>query len=76
MTGIDIKYKNFLKVAEILKDRGGTRSGADRRKMFRSDYYPEKRSGKNRRAGRDRRKLMYLKYRIGLNLSGAFRDLT
>ena len=75
MTAIVVNYKELLKLREILKDRGATRSGSDRRKMFNSEYYPEKRSGKDRRTEGDRRRLMYLKYRKGLNLSGAFRDL-
>jgi Tfp pilus assembly protein PilZ len=75
LTGIGVKYKNLLKRRDIIKDRGGSRSGTDRRKMFISEYYPEKRSGKDRRKGEDRRRLKYLKYRKAINLSGAFRDL-
>jgi Tfp pilus assembly protein PilZ len=74
-TGIGVKYKRLLKRRHNIKDRGGTRSGTDRRKMFNSEHYPEKRSGKDRREGRDRRSLKYLKNRKGINLSGAFRDL-
>ena len=74
-TGIGVEYKSLLKKRDIIKDRGGTRSGTDRRKMFISDYFPEKRSEKDRRKGGDRRRLQYLRYRKSLNLSGAFRDL-
>jgi Tfp pilus assembly protein PilZ len=70
-TGIGVKYKNVLKRKDFIKDRGGTRSGIDRRNMIISEFYPEKRSGKDRRKGEDRR----IKYRKGINLSGAFRDL-
>jgi len=70
-----VKYKDLLKLKEILKDRGGTRSGTERRIIFVSEYYPEKRYGKDRRTGKDRRRLTHLKYRTGLNLSGAFREL-
>jgi len=55
MTDIAIKNKDLLKIRKILKDRGGTRSGFDRRKTFSSEYYPEKRSGKDRRKGSYRR---------------------
>jgi Tfp pilus assembly protein PilZ len=73
-TGIGLKYKSLLKGRHSLRDRGGTRTGIDRRKMFTSEHYPEKRSGKDRRKGGDRR-LKYLKNRRGINLSGAFRKL-
>ena len=38
-----------------MKDNGGTRSGTDRRKFQYTAYIPERRSGKNRRKGFDRR---------------------
>jgi len=38
-----------------MTDRGGTRSGTDRRKFQYTDYIPEKRSGRDRRKGFDRR---------------------
>ena len=38
-----------------IRDRGGTRSGKDRRKFQYTAYIPEKRSGKDRRIGTDRR---------------------
>ena len=38
-----------------LADKGGTRSGTDRRKYLLWTYFPEKRSGKERRKGIDRR---------------------
>ena len=39
-----------------LKDKGGTRSGTDRRKYRFRTYYPESRSGRDRRKGIDRRR--------------------
>jgi hypothetical protein len=48
----------FMKVAEKelkLKDRGGTRSGVDRRKFVYTAHLPERRSGRDRRKGFDRR---------------------
>ena len=39
-----------------IKDRGGTRSGKDRRKKKKTSVDAEKRSKKNRRSGKDRRK--------------------
>ena len=41
-----------------MTDRGGTRSGTDRRKFQYTDYIPEKRSGRDRRRGFDRRSLI------------------
>lgn len=38
-----------------LKDRGGTRSGEDRRKFVYTAHLPERRSGRDRRKGFDRR---------------------
>jgi len=38
-----------------MTDRGGTRSGTNRRKFQYTDYIPEKRSGRDRRKGFDRR---------------------
>ena len=38
-----------------LTDKGGSRSGTDRRKRFSINYFPEKRLGKDRRKGIDRR---------------------
>ena len=38
-----------------LPDNGGTRSGTDRRKYRLITYFPEKRSGRDRRKGVDRR---------------------
>ena len=40
---------------KAIKDRGGTRSGTDRRKFQYTVYILEKRSGKDRRIGTDRR---------------------
>lgn len=39
-----------------LKDNGGRRSGADRRQFSYTFHIPERRSGMERRAGKDRRK--------------------
>jgi hypothetical protein len=39
-------------------DEGGTRSGIDRRKQKYTTYYPEKRSGMDRRKRFDRRGLI------------------
>jgi hypothetical protein len=39
-----------------LRDNGGRRSGLDRRQFSYSGYLPERRSGKDRRYGPDRRK--------------------
>lgn len=44
------------KKRSALKDNGGTRSGADRRKYTFRTYFPESRSGKDRRKGIDRRR--------------------
>ena len=41
-----------------MTDRGGTRSGTNRRKFEYADYIPEKRSGRDRRKGFDRRSPM------------------
>ena len=38
-------------------DRGGRRSGIERRKIFIPGYTPERRSGLDRRSGQDRRSL-------------------
>ena len=38
-----------------MADKGGTRSGTDRRKFQYTAYIPERRSGKDRRKGFDRR---------------------
>jgi hypothetical protein len=75
LTGIGVKYKSLLKRRDFIRDRGGTRSGTDRRKMSIAEYSPERRSGKDRRKGGDRRRFKNLKYRKGINLSSAFRDL-
>jgi len=39
-----------------ISDRGGSRPGAERRQFKFKGYTPEQRSGKERRAGNDRRK--------------------
>jgi hypothetical protein len=38
-----------------MSDKGGTRSGTDRRKFQYTSYIPERRSGTDRRRGFDRR---------------------
>jgi hypothetical protein len=38
-----------------IKDKGGRRSGIDRRQFSYNDHIPERRSGKDRRSGFDRR---------------------
>ena len=44
-----------------IKDRGGTRSGTDRRKKKKASFDPNKRSKKNRRSGKDRREGLGIK---------------
>jgi len=39
----------------VLPDNGGRRSGIDRREFFYTEHFPERRSGKERRSGVDRR---------------------
>ena len=66
-TGIGIEFKSLLRKKVPIKDRGGRRSGNDRRKLKFSGYSSEMRSGKNRRSGPDRRKLKNLRFRKVLN---------
>ena len=40
---------------EMVKDKGGTRSGIERRHFVYTEHSPERRSGKDRRMERDRR---------------------
>lgn len=40
---------------QILPDNGGRRSGTDRREFNYTSHIPERRSGKERRSGLDRR---------------------
>lgn len=72
-TGIGVKFKTLLRKKETPKDRGGRRSGNDRRNLFFSEYSPEKRSGKDRRTDADRRRLKNIKSRKALDLSDAFK---
>jgi hypothetical protein len=68
---------------KLIKDRGGTRSGIDRRKRSFHLYVPERKSGEDRRNGSDRRlsfgvkrKLNYKAMhntRIGIDRRDAFR---
>lgn len=46
---------NSPKNVEMIKDKGGTRSGIERRQFFYSEHSPERRSGKDRRTAVDRR---------------------
>jgi hypothetical protein len=73
-SGIGVKFKSLLRTKEIIRDRGGTRSGRDRRKAFISKYSPEKRSGIDRRNRADRRRFRFVQH-PGLKLSAALRDL-
>jgi Tfp pilus assembly protein PilZ len=66
-TGIGVEFKSLLRKKDPIKDRGGRRSGNERRKRNFSEYSPEMRSGKYRRSGPDRRKLKNLRYRKALN---------
>ncbi|MGD8520210.1 MAG: PilZ domain-containing protein [Desulfobacterales bacterium] len=72
-TGIGVKFKTLLRKKETVRDRGGRRSGDDRRSLFFSEYIPEKRSGQDRRAGSDRRSLKDIKRRNQLDLRDAFK---
>jgi Tfp pilus assembly protein PilZ len=63
LTGIGVEFKSLLRKKDPIKDRGGRRSGNDRRNLKFSEYSPDMRSGKNRRSGPDRRKLKNLRYR-------------
>lgn len=66
-TGIGVKFKSLLRKKDTTRDWGGRRSGNDRRKLFFSEYSPEKRSGGDRRAGSDRRKLKNVQRRKALD---------
>lgn len=68
-TGIGVKFKTLLRKKEPIKDRGGRRSGDDRRRMYFSEYAPEKRSGQDRRTGSDRRSLKNIKRRQRFNMN-------
>ncbi|MFC1881160.1 hypothetical protein ACFL2S_06650 [Thermodesulfobacteriota bacterium] len=56
-------------------DSWGTRSGVDRRQDNMAIDIPDRRVKTERRCGRDRRRLLYLKYRVELDLRQAFRNL-
>jgi uncharacterized protein YjbI with pentapeptide repeats len=62
LTGIGVIFKGLLRRKKTMRDMGGTRSGIERRKLFFSEYQPEKRSGEDRRAGMNRRRLKYEAY--------------
>jgi len=68
--GIGIKFKKLIQRSRFRQDMGGMRSRVDRRKLLFSKFYPEKRSGADRRGRVDRRKLKYFKYyKYGLQLN-------
>jgi hypothetical protein len=70
LRGIGIKFKKLIQRSKFSRDMGGMRCGTDRRKLLFSEYYPEKRSGGDRRDAVDRRKLKYFKYyKYGLQLN-------
>jgi hypothetical protein len=70
-TGIGVKFKTLLRKKITIKDMGGRRSGDDRRRMYFSEYAPEKRSGQDRRTGSDRRSLKNIKRRQRFNMTDA-----
>ena len=57
-TGIGVEFKSLLRKKDSTKDRDGRRSGLDRRKPPVYQYTPDKRSGRERRTGADRRKII------------------
>jgi hypothetical protein len=65
--GIGVKFKTLLRKKAPIKDMGGRRSGDDRRRMYFSEYAPEKRSGQDRRTGSERRNLRNIKRRQRYN---------
>jgi hypothetical protein len=67
-TGVGVKFRGLLTERAGIKDRGGRRSGTDRRKLFFAEYIPEKRSDMDRRTGLDRRKIKNVKFRKSLKL--------
>jgi Tfp pilus assembly protein PilZ len=56
-TGIGVEFKSLLRKKGTIQEQDGRRSGSDRRRQIFSAYLPDKRSGGDRRAGSDRRKL-------------------
>jgi len=59
----------------IANDNWGTRSGIDRRQRNMAIDIPDRRVRTERRSGLDRRRPLYLRYRVELDLRQAFRDL-
>ena len=55
-------------------DNVGRRSGIERREFLYTNYFPERRSGKDRRNGVNRRKERYT-HREGIERRSATRDL-
>ena len=49
------RLRGYLGVNHILNDNGGRRSGIERRQFSYDFHIPERRSGKDRRSGLDRR---------------------
>ena len=50
---------DLSRLAVFQKDRGGRRSGIDRRQLSYTVHIPERRCGDERRSGKDRRKSMH-----------------
>ena len=50
------KFKSQFAVSKILRDNGGRRLGIDRRQFSYDFHIPERRFGKERRSGNDRRR--------------------
>jgi len=73
-SGFGVKFKSILRLKEIVDDRGGTRSGTDRRKNYVLKFSPNKRSGTDRRTGPDRRSFRFV-HNIGLKLGAPSRDV-
>ena len=57
-----------------LKDRGGRRKLADRRKSSSPDHFPERRGQRYRRSGTDRRSLQNLKVKKKMERRRAFKE--
>ncbi len=57
-----------------IKDRGGRRTVADRRKSSTLDHFPERRSQRHRRSGSDRRSMQNLKVKKKMERRRAFKE--
>ena len=73
-SGIGVKFKSLSTIKEIIVDSGGTRSKIDRRKIYTLEFSPDKRSGIDRRHGKDRRTFRFV-HHVGYKLRAASRDL-